>query len=467
MPLGVRVGCNHFIRKIQIYVSNPGVYRDRSPARRLCATLLQPHSPSLPHSVCSVHSVWLLPMPPRRKVYEEESEDAASGSLPIALLMLHKTLTTRVPECHVEPQSEPIEDDELEMDVDEDADGDADGDGEGEDGDDVDIVGDGTHDDEGIVDDKDVVEEDIEDELIDDGSEADGLSSPAPAPAGPSHPRLKIKLKLPQAHDTPPRARRQAAARVREVASDIESEDEDEDEDDGGDSTRSGSVAAGGASGRALTARQAVLANVVDSSHVSLAEPPNPRKKKPLTEIEIALKREETARKRRNLTEKKLEDEKAETINRLLKKQSRARGKRNALSTAEDKPGPGENPPGEGEEEDITEAPAPPPTMYRWVSSARAQPKVDGEGDAPAERVMSLSFSVPVSVLPQKPAGDESTMNVDGAAAMPPPPRLPPSKPPTCDVQGCNSFRKYRLVRDFQRGACGMNHLKLLEGQLA
>ena len=40
------------------------------------------------------------------------------------------------------------------------------------------------------------------------------------------------------------------------------------------------------------------------------AEPPNPRKKKPLTEIEIALKREETARKRRNLTEKKLEDEK-------------------------------------------------------------------------------------------------------------------------------------------------------------
>lgn len=42
----------------------------------------------------------------------------------------------------------------------------------------------------------------------------------------------------------------------------------------------------------------------------SLVEPPNPRKKKPLTDIEIALKREETARKRRNLSEKKLEDEK-------------------------------------------------------------------------------------------------------------------------------------------------------------
>lgn len=35
----------------------------------------------------------------------------------------------------------------------------------------------------------------------------------------------------------------------------------------------------------------------------------------------LALKRSETARRRRNQTEKKLEDEKTETINRLLKKQ--------------------------------------------------------------------------------------------------------------------------------------------------
>ena len=40
------------------------------------------------------------------------------------------------------------------------------------------------------------------------------------------------------------------------------------------------------------------------------AEPTNSRKKKQLTELEIALKREETARKRKNLSEKKLEDEK-------------------------------------------------------------------------------------------------------------------------------------------------------------
>ena len=43
---------------------------------------------------------------------------------------------------------------------------------------------------------------------------------------------------------------------------------------------------------------------------VFLGPTPNSRKKKPLTEMELALKREETARKRRNLTEKKLEDEK-------------------------------------------------------------------------------------------------------------------------------------------------------------
>ncbi len=52
-----------------------------------------------------------------------------------------------------------------------------------------------------------------------------------------------------------------------------------------------------------------LLASVL-TSPLRTEEPPNPRKKKPLTEIEIALKREETARKRKNLSEKKLEDEK-------------------------------------------------------------------------------------------------------------------------------------------------------------
>ncbi len=158
----------------------------------------------------------------------------------------------------------------------------------------------------------------------------------------------------------------------------------------------------------------------------------------------------------------------AETINRLLKKQSRARGKRNALATAEDRPGPGEAA-GEGEEEETVEVAVPPPTMYRWVSSARSpSTPAEGEGEK-TERVMTLSFSVPVSVLPHQ-EGGEDAMQVDGGSGslpVPPPPRLPPATPPKCDVQGCTSLRKYRLVRDFQKGACGLGHLKVLEAQVA
>ncbi|KAH9964906.1 hypothetical protein BC827DRAFT_898654 [Russula dissimulans] len=69
---------------------------------------------------------------------------------------------------------------------------------------------------------------------------------------------------------------------------------------------------------RPLTTRQAVLASVVRSSHVSLDE--TSCKKKQVNETEITLRREETARKRKHLSEKKLEDEKAETINHLRKK---------------------------------------------------------------------------------------------------------------------------------------------------
>ncbi|KAH9898537.1 hypothetical protein C8Q73DRAFT_641052 [Cubamyces lactineus] len=372
-------------------------------------------------------------MPPRRRPYDEESEEEE--------------------EVASEPQSEAMED-ELEMDVD--------GDEDQNDADDIDVVGDAEHDDEAVVDDDEVVEEDIEDELADDVSDEEQEAEVAVAP------RLKIKLKLPQnagpSRSVPQRTSARVSRRNLPRGSDIESEDEDEDEDDDEDSTRSTSEATTGAGSRALTARQAVLANVVDSSHVSLVEPPNPRKKKPLTEIEIALKREETARKRRNLTEKKLEDEKLETINRLLKKQSRTRGRRNALSTAEDKPTPGENAPGEGEEEDVAETFAPPPTMYRWISRTQSVP-VPGEQQETSEKTVVFSFSVPVEALPPTVTQDgDGSMQVDSDMATTA--RRPQARPPHCDVQGCTALRKYRLVRDFHKGACGLSHLKVLETQM-
>lgn len=70
-------------------------------------------------------------------------------------------------------------------------------------------------------------------------------------------------------------------------------------------------------------------------------------------------------------------------------------------------------------------------------------------------RKMVLSFSVPVSILP--PPG----MDVDGASSHPTRPKL--AKASLCDVDGCGKGRKYRLVKDWERGACGMEHLKALE----
>ncbi|KAH8100622.1 hypothetical protein BXZ70DRAFT_164814 [Cristinia sonorae] len=304
------------------------------------------------------------------------------------------------------------------------------------------------------VEDEDGSEKDdeLEEEESEEDSEADALSSPPPDAAEETvaQPKLKIKLKLPMggalstATTTPEVSR---AASRRGTSRDIESEDSDE--------------ASGATPGRALTARQAVLRNVVDSSHVSLIEPPNPRKKPPLTEIEIALKREETARKRKNLSEKKLEDEKAETINRLLKKQSRSKGRRNALATAEDRDTPIAASRGEAEDgEDQEDSAAPAliiPTTYRWVSSTKIVE------DTAKEKAMALSFAIPVSVFPTQEYSESAEVKMDVDPLSPSAPLPPITKKPLCDVEGCGIVRKYRLVKDWQRGACGMAHLKALE----
>lgn len=203
------------------------------------------------------------------------------------------------------------------------------------------------------------------------------------------------------------------------------------------------------------------------------------RKKKQLNEAEIALRREETARKRKHLSEKKLEDEKvriytpltplcsltrclqAETINRLLKKKSGTRSRRNALASADDRTpatqtgGNGTPAEGEPEEEESGEVVPVPiievvPTCYRWISTTR--PAADAP---PGDEKMTMSFSVPASLLPMPfQDGDEDIKTEVQARA-----------PAVCNVDGCTAIRKYRLVRDSERGACGMGHLHLLETQ--
>jgi Ino eighty subunit 2 len=88
---------------------------------------------------------------------------------------------------------------------------------------------------------------------------------------------------------------------------------------------------------------------------------PESLRKRPLTADEIALRRSETARKRKNQSEQRLEEEKIETINRLLKPQApKRRGQR------------AESPVG-SESELVTKEPTPPPPpmKVRTVRDAR------------------------------------------------------------------------------------------------
>ncbi|KIK82156.1 hypothetical protein PAXRUDRAFT_832373 [Paxillus rubicundulus Ve08.2h10] len=313
---------------------------------------------------------------------------------------------------------------------------------------------------EGLEDDEQIESE--EDEVAEEDTIESEELSPPPSPL-PSKPRLKIKLKLPQVLSSNEPSSRAASTPSgqpsqppsgRAASRDIDIESEDEEDEVAGGSTRP------------MTSRQAVLASVVYSSHVSLSE--SSRKKKQLTESEIALRREETARKRKNLSEKKLEDEKAETINRLLKKQSKAKNKRNVWSTADDRTPVSVTPAvvqsaregSEAPEGEVFEPVQLIPTMYRWTSTTKPLPAAAAEGTEAAsqndsEGKMRLMFSVPVSVLPP-----------EGTAPRASEVKPTPSIKPVCDVSGCQRTRKYRVVKDWMKGACGMEHLKVLEYQM-
>jgi Ino eighty subunit 2 len=159
----------------------------------------------------------------------------------------------------------------------------------------------------------------------------------------------------------------------------------------------------------------------------------------------------------------------AETINRLLKKKSGTRNRRNPLASAEDRTPAthtgGNGTPAEGEVEDdetaeVVVAPVAEivPTCYRWISTLRPAP------DMPPGGEMFLSFSVPASLLPTP---HQPTLDGEEDVEMDTPEQQPKPRAPTiCDVHGCTAKRKYRLVRDQEHGACGMDHLHLLEKQL-
>ncbi|KAJ5688747.1 hypothetical protein N7462_003139 [Penicillium macrosclerotiorum] len=88
--------------------------------------------------------------------------------------------------------------------------------------------------------------------------------------------------------------------------------------------------------------------------------PMEPQVKKHLTAEERAMRRAEMARRRKNLSEKRNEEEKMDTINRLLRKQPPKRRGRAAAADGADTT-PAEQEPTEPEKAD--------PTMIRWTSS--------------------------------------------------------------------------------------------------
>ncbi|KAI5846538.1 PAPA-1-like conserved region-domain-containing protein [Morchella snyderi] len=92
-------------------------------------------------------------------------------------------------------------------------------------------------------------------------------------------------------------------------------------------------------------------------------ERPSAAKATPLTADEQALKRAEMARRRKNLTDQRLEEEKMDTINKLLKKQTpKMRKSQQGRQTGDATPNEAGGPDG------LVEAP-PPPKMVRWVSN--------------------------------------------------------------------------------------------------
>jgi len=92
------------------------------------------------------------------------------------------------------------------------------------------------------------------------------------------------------------------------------------------------------------------------------------------------------------------------------------------------------------------------PTMYRWISTTKSLPGDPELGSREPDGQMKLTFSVPASVLLQDTAPPAET-------------KVPLAEKPVCDVSGCERARKYRLVSDWLKGACGMEHLKVLERQ--
>ncbi|MCJ1338378.1 hypothetical protein MMC09_003665 [Bachmanniomyces sp. S44760] len=155
----------------------------------------------------------------------------------------------------------------------------------------------------------------------------------------------------------------------------LDDEDQEMDQDDDEDLVSDGETPAAGSRASTpditkMTKRQrSRLDQVMGSDFLQL--PMEPQIKKHLTAEEHAMRRSEMARRRKNLSEKRNEEEKMDTINRLLKKQApKRRGKISAAETTSAANADGKaSTPNDQTELDEIEYEKPNPVFVRWVST--------------------------------------------------------------------------------------------------
>ncbi|KAL8768601.1 MAG: hypothetical protein Q9194_005656, partial [Teloschistes cf. exilis] len=183
------------------------------------------------------------------------------------------------------------------------------------------------------------------------------ITGPSSKPSVSVPPAPPAKLKSVESKET------EMADEDDEELSDLGSdgEDVDNDQDDEGRSVGGGSRSSTPDFSKMTKRQRSRMDQVMGGDFLQL--PMEPQIKKHLTAEEHAMRRAEMARRRKNLSEKRNEEEKLDTINRLLKKQApKRRGKISAAEITADAMAPQETPEVEYEKAN--------PVYVRWVSDS-------------------------------------------------------------------------------------------------
>ena len=164
-------------------------------------------------------------------------------------------------------------------------------------------------------------------------------------------------------------------------------------------------------------------------------------------------------------------------MNRLLKRKAGVgRGRKSAAQLAALAAG---TPLGGESEVESAEREPEPATMYRWTSGPNGitfsvppavllehgvQPTIPKPQPAEGDSEMAVDGPEQTSGEPSVEASRQTSVAFDnGIAFSAPPEDRKPQLSKSCAVSGCAQPLKYRLVRDWTIGGCGLDHLRALE----